>query len=102
MLERTPQSYETKVEPERHDDSAPRTDAVGIGRRAWQFFVDLSISSLTRRIIFLNLTGLVALVIGILYLSQFRAGLIDARIQSLLVQGDDLALHQEALDARVD
>jgi len=31
------------------------------------------------------------LVIGILYLSQFRAGLIDARIQSLMVQGEIIA-----------
>ena len=50
-----------------------------------------SFSSLTRRIVFLNLAGLVALVIGILYLSQFRAGLIDARVQSLLVQGEIIA-----------
>ena len=60
-------------------------------RRTWQFFVRQSFSSLTRRIIFLNLTGLLALVIGILYLSQFRAGLIDARVQSLLVQGEIIA-----------
>jgi two-component system sensor histidine kinase ChvG len=30
-------------------------------------------------------------LIGILYLSQFRAGLIDARVQSLLVQGEIIA-----------
>jgi two-component system sensor histidine kinase ChvG len=57
-------------------------------RRAWQFSVRQSFSSLTRRIIFLNVAGLLALVIGILYLSQFRAGLIEARVRSLLVQGD--------------
>ncbi len=60
-------------------------------RRAWQFSVRQSFSSLTRRIIFLNVAGLLALVIGILYLSQFRAGLIDARVQSLLVQGEIMA-----------
>ena len=48
-------------------------------------------SSLTRRIIILNLVGLAALVSGILYLNQFRAGLIDARVQSLLVQGEIIA-----------
>ena len=48
-------------------------------------------SSLTRRILFLNLAGLFALMIGILYLSQFRAGLIDARRESLLVQGEIIA-----------
>ncbi|HEY1473210.1 MAG TPA: sensor histidine kinase [Pseudolabrys sp.] len=60
-------------------------------RSAWQFFVSQSFSSLTRRIVFLNLAGLVALVTGVLYLSQFRAGLIDARVQSLLVQGEIIA-----------
>src|ERR1700756_3684529 len=60
-------------------------------RRAWQFSVTQSFSSLTRRIIFLNVAGLLALVIGILYLSQFRAGLIDARAQSLMVQGEMIA-----------
>jgi len=34
---------------------------------------------------------LVALVVGVLYLSQFRAGLIDARVQSLLVQSEIIA-----------
>jgi two-component system, OmpR family, sensor histidine kinase ChvG len=63
----------------------------GIARSAWAFFVTQSFSSLTRRIVFLNLTGLVALVIGVLYLTQFRAGLIDARAQSLQVQGEIIA-----------
>lgn len=48
-------------------------------------------SSLTRRIVVLNLVGLVALVTAILYLNQFREGLIDARVQSLLVQGEIIA-----------
>jgi two-component system sensor histidine kinase ChvG len=60
-------------------------------RQAWQFFITQSFSSLTRRIVFLNVTGLLALSIGIIYLSQFRAGLIDARVQSLLVQGQIIA-----------
>jgi two-component system, OmpR family, sensor histidine kinase ChvG len=59
--------------------------------RAWQFFVSQSFSSLTRRIVFLNVAGLLALSIGIIYLSQFRRGLIDARIQSLQVQGEIIA-----------
>src|SRR3954463_9004256 len=58
---------------------------------AWRFLVAQSSSSLTRRIVLLNLAGLLALVISILYLSQFRAGLIDARVQSLLVQGEIIA-----------
>jgi two-component system sensor histidine kinase ChvG len=60
-------------------------------QRGWQFFITQSFSSLTRRIVVLNLTGLVALSIGIVFLSQFRAGLIDARVQSLLVQGQIIA-----------
>jgi two-component system, OmpR family, sensor histidine kinase ChvG len=60
-------------------------------RRAGQFLFTLSFSSLTRRIVSLNIAGLLALVASILYLSQFRAGLIDARAQSLLVQAEIIA-----------
>ena len=45
-------------------------------------------SSLARRIIVLNLAGLAVLVIGILLLNQWRTGLIEARVQSLRVQGE--------------
>jgi two-component system, OmpR family, sensor histidine kinase ChvG len=45
-------------------------------------------SSLTRRIVILNLVALAALVAGIMYLNTFRAGLIDVRVQSLRVQGE--------------
>jgi two-component system sensor histidine kinase ChvG len=48
-------------------------------------------TSLTRRIIFLNLAALLLLVGGILFLNQFRAGLIDARVSSLLTQGEIIA-----------
>ncbi|SKC14048.1 stimulus-sensing domain-containing protein [Bosea thiooxidans] len=48
-------------------------------------------SSLTRRILVLNLGGLVALLLGFLYLNQFREGLIEARVQSLLTQGEIIA-----------
>ncbi|WP_300424478.1 sensor N-terminal transmembrane domain-containing protein, partial [uncultured Hyphomonas sp.] len=48
-------------------------------------------SSLTRRILFLNLAGLVVLVLGILYLNQFRDGLIEARVESLMTQGEIIA-----------
>ncbi|KRA96780.1 histidine kinase [Devosia sp. Root685] len=55
-------------------------------------FIDFTIfSSLTRRIMVLNLAGLLVLVVGILYLNQWRAGLIDARVQSLRVQGEIIA-----------
>ncbi|MGY2048827.1 stimulus-sensing domain-containing protein [Methylobacterium sp. JK268] len=48
-------------------------------------------SSLTRRIVVLNLAGLIALLVGFLYLNQFRQGLIEARVKSLLIQGDIIA-----------
>jgi two-component system, OmpR family, sensor histidine kinase ChvG len=48
-------------------------------------------SSLTRRILVLNLAGLFALFVGFLYLNQFREGLIESRVQSLLTQGEIIA-----------
>jgi two-component system, OmpR family, sensor histidine kinase ChvG len=48
-------------------------------------------SSLTKRILFLNLAALVVLVSGILYINQFRDGLIDARVESLMTQGEIIA-----------
>ncbi|MEN3378423.1 MAG: two-component system, OmpR family, sensor histidine kinase ChvG [Hyphomicrobiales bacterium] len=63
----------------------------GVARRFWHFISTQSFSSLTRRIVLLNLAGLLALVLSILYLSQFRAGLIEARVQSLLVQSEIIA-----------
>ena len=47
--------------------------------------------SLTQLIIFLNLFGFAILVSGGLYLNQFRAGLIDTKVQSLLTQGEIIA-----------
>src|SRR5205809_2568430 len=97
MLNRTPDSFQIEVEPDRLDDSPPspakgwRSRLATLSSHGWQLFVRVSFSSLTRRIVFLNVTGLLALVIGIFYLSQFRAGLIDARKDSLLVQGEIIA-----------
>ncbi|HUO55699.1 MAG TPA: sensor histidine kinase [Rhodoblastus sp.] len=54
-------------------------------------FVSRFSSSLTRRIVLLNLGGLFALLIGFLYLNQFRQGLIDARVQSLTTQAEIIA-----------
>src|SRR5690606_29800149 len=49
-----------------------------------QFLGHYIFSSLTRRILFLNLAALCILVVGILYLNQFRDGLIEARVESLM------------------
>jgi two-component system sensor histidine kinase ChvG len=57
----------------------------------WRFVGVHAFSSITRRIIVLNLAALVVLVSGILFLNQFRAGLIDARVQSLTTQGEIIA-----------
>ena len=53
-----------------------------------RIIVSAIFSSLTRRIVVLNLAALAALVIAILYLNQWRAGLIEARVDSLRVQGE--------------
>jgi len=99
-----PAQAEPQVESHAHGDHGDGLDEAGarprrrfiarlggLAQQALQFFVTQSSSSLTRRIVVLNVTGLVALSIGILFLSQFRAGLIDARIQSLQVQGEIIA-----------
>lgn len=97
MLDRTTESAAPNAEAESRDvvttHAQPRQESAmrRIARSAWQFFISQSFSSLTRRIVFLNLAGLVALVTGVLYLSQFRAGLIDARVQSLLTQSEIIA-----------
>ncbi|MDI4666173.1 sensor histidine kinase [Xanthobacter autotrophicus] len=95
---------EVRGDEARGDETAPAGSAAPTGRAreprsgilAWlkrvnRFVAFKGFSSLTRRIVLLNLAGLCALVSGILYLSEFRSGLIDARIQSLLVQGEIIA-----------
>jgi two-component system sensor histidine kinase ChvG len=87
---------ESQVEAEAPE--APRAARHGVITKvaawlgwAWQFFLTQSFSSLTRRIVSLNVAGLLALSVGIISLSQFRAGLIGARIQSLEIQGQIIA-----------
>ena len=63
----------------------------GIWRAALRDIAQRASSSLTRRIIVLNIGGLVALLVGFLYLNQFREGLIEARVQSLMTQGEIIA-----------
>jgi two-component system sensor histidine kinase ChvG len=60
-------------------------------RMVWRSIVSRFSSSLTRRIVVLNLGGLLVLVVGFLYLNQFRADIIDARVQSLHTQGEIIA-----------
>jgi two-component system, OmpR family, sensor histidine kinase ChvG len=71
--------------------ASAKAEATRIGRRFARAISARAASSLTRRIVVLNLGGLVALLFGFLYLNQFREGLIDARVQSLLTQGEIMA-----------
>jgi two-component system, OmpR family, sensor histidine kinase ChvG len=78
-----------------------RTEGLlGVVRHSWQFFVTQGFSSLTRRIVFLNVFGLLALVVTIVPLNQVRAGLIEASVRSLLVQGEMIAGAIASADAR--
>jgi len=54
-------------------------------------FNRISPSSLTGRIALINILGLVILALGILYFNQYRQSLINARVQSLMVQGQIIA-----------
>jgi two-component system sensor histidine kinase ChvG len=69
-----------------HSDSAQGAQPYGHG-----WLARLTPARLTSRIVLLNIAGLIILVSGILYFNQFRQGLIDARVQSLLTQGQIMA-----------
>ncbi len=51
------------------------------------FKTNYKFNSLTRRILVYNVLGLFTLVGGVLMLNQYRAGLIEVRVQNLLTQG---------------
>lgn len=88
---------ETEERPYRRPSAATRSRRVLPRPLSMPFtlvrriFGNIVFSSLTRRILFLNLAALLVLVSGILYLNQFREGLIDARVESLLTQGEIIA-----------
>ncbi|HEX8418323.1 MAG TPA: stimulus-sensing domain-containing protein, partial [Methylobacterium sp.] len=73
------------------EDQARPRGLLSWPRTLWRAIGQRASSSLTRRIVVLNLVGLFALLFGFLYLNQFRQGLIQARIQSLLIQGEIIA-----------
>ena len=54
-------------------------------------FNRISPGSLTARIALINILGLVILALGILYFNLYRQSLINARVQSLMVQGQIIA-----------
>ena len=74
--------------------SAPRSRHARLQKRLrhlWRSIVARFSSSLTRRIVVLNLGGLVVLVVGFLLLNQFRADIIAARVESLRTQAQIIA-----------
>ncbi len=74
-------------------DEAAEQDLIGDRFLApgTSWFHRLSPGSLTGRIALINLLGLAILTLGILYFNQFRQGLIDARVQSLMTQAQIIA-----------
>ena len=82
---------DTHIDLPGHQESDAREDKEHSLHRTRKKFPIFGFSSLTRRIVVLNLAGLVLFVSGILYLNQFRAGLTDTKVQSLLVQGEIIA-----------
>src|SRR5918997_4766999 len=86
------------TKPDQIERSAPakkgawrRAGIIAKSRRLWRGLSLRASSSLTRRIVVLNLAGLLALLVGCLYRNQFRQTLIEARVQSLLTQGEIIA-----------
>jgi two-component system, OmpR family, sensor histidine kinase ChvG len=73
------------------DDIGVADAAQTVSRGPLWWIHQLAPARLTSRIVLLNIAGLIVLVSGILYFNQFRQGLIDARIQSLLPQGHIIA-----------
>jgi two-component system sensor histidine kinase ChvG len=74
------------------DDSAAHADSGQAAQeRGPRWLARLTPARLTSRIVLLNIAGLIILVSGILYFNQFRQGLIDSRVQSLLTQGQIMA-----------
>ena len=84
---RLPPDLGLPTPPPDHPESEP--EGTPRGFKKFRVLASRTIfSSLTQRILFLNLAGLVVLVSGILYLNQFRDSLIEARVESLLTQGE--------------
>ena len=74
--------------------SSPRWRKSRLRLRLWRLrrMLESNVSSsLTRRIVVLNVSGLLVLSAAFLYLNQFREGLIDARVQSLQTQSEIIA-----------
>ena len=84
---------ETTLAGEYYDEEGdlPKPKRKGLLSRSFKIVKQNLFSSLTRRILFLNLTALTIFLSAILYMNQFREGLIDAKTESLLTQGRIIA-----------
>lgn len=85
------QQAERESNSEKLKQSRKQSRPQRLWMRGHRLFEQLFFSSLTRRIVILNLAALCVLVAGIMYLNQFRDGLIDAKIDSLRTQGKIIA-----------
>lgn len=90
---REPKDAAGGADPRQHEKPAGHSrrlwpDVLRFGFRLRRGLARRLSSSLTRRIAFLNLAGLVALFLGFLWLNQTRVGVIDARSQSLSLQAE--------------
>jgi two-component system sensor histidine kinase ChvG len=81
-----------ETEPDERVRADSAVGALERVRSAWRGVLDTvsrySSRSLTTRIIIVNVIGLLVLAAGILYLNQFRKGLITARVESMLTQAE--------------
>src|ERR1041384_644631 len=82
-------AVDTPDRAEAEDAAAEPLPAISRGPLWW--IHRLAPARLTSRIVILNIAGLIVLVSGILYFNQFRQGLIDARIQSLMPRAHIIA-----------
>lgn len=87
-------------------DDEPALPAVGLVGRVWRrlmsvfgrFGIHYRFATISGRILALNLLSLIVLVVGLLYLNDFRDSLINARIKSLEVQASMIARSLAQMD----
>lgn len=84
-------AYDQRKTPPTREPKPPRKTRPGFLTRISRISSRTLFSSLTQRIVFLNIAALAVLLSGIMFLSQFRDGLIEAREESLLTQGEIIA-----------
>ncbi len=82
---------EAPLSDQNYFEDEPKIKRKSLLSRSFKIVKQNLFSSLTRRILFLNLTALTIFLSTILYMNQFREGLIDAKTESLLTQGRIIA-----------